>query len=72
MLHGGGPGLLGGARPSRFQSVPLGLQGVLRPVLRCHHCGGGRFCFIGEWEASGRSSWEVPGSSGGFSSCLPS
>lgn len=72
----GGPGRTPalGARPqSRFQSPPQGPGGALHPVLGCRRRGGGRCCFIGrgEWEASGRSSWEVPGGSGGVSSCHP-
>lgn len=55
-----------------FKAFPLGPRGTLHPVLSCHR-GGGRCCFFGpgEWEASGRSSWEVPGGSGGVGSCCP-
>lgn len=67
-----GLGLPGGAGPwSRIQPSP-GAPGALHPVLSCRR-GGGRCCFIslGEWEASGKSSWEVPGGSGGVGSCCP-
>lgn len=64
-------GLKGQGHSPHFKAFP-GPRGALHPVLSCC-CGGGRCCFIdsGEWEASGRSFWEVPGGSGGVSSCHP-